>query len=148
MSTLIEELTIGPLAIEIAPYLAQGNDGEIFSILTRKDRQRLGRITSHDIKQYFSLIGLRIPIMESLAISCKEVTLALDDFPVFDLTLPLVQAKFIALLDSLVEEALIPDFTLENKLTLLALATETVSRVEELALPISIQQIAQARELL
>lgn len=148
MTTLIEELTTGPLAQAIAFDLAQGNDGAVLSALQRKDIARLGKITAHDIKQYFSLIDVRIPIMESTALSCRAVTLALDDFPVFDLTIPMVQVKFIALLDALVAEPLIPDFTEEHKAGLLAIATEYVSRLDILGLNVTHLDIAQARELM
>jgi hypothetical protein len=148
MPTLIDELINGQLSQEIAFDLAQGNDGAVLAVLQRKDISRLGKITAHDIKQYLSLIDVRIPIMESTAPACKAVTLALEDFPVFDLTIPAVQAKFIALLDALVAETLIPDFTEEHKATLLAIATEQVSRLDEIGLNATAQDIAQARELI
>jgi hypothetical protein len=148
MSTLIDELTTGPLSQEIAFDLSQGNDGAVLAVLQRKDVQRLGKITAHDIKQYLSLIDVRIPIMESSAPACKAVTLALEDFPVFDLTIPMVQVKFIALLDALVAEPLIPDFTEEHKATLLTIATEQISRLDEVGLNVTAQDIAQARELI
>jgi hypothetical protein len=142
--SLTEELTTGPLAAELAPLIAEGNDGAVLSVLNRKDISRLGRITAHDIKQYFSLIDLRIPIKDSPAASCRAVSLALEDFPTFDLTIPEVQAKFIAMLDALVAEELIPDFTEVHKATLLYLATETISRAEQLGINPSVQDIAQA----
>jgi hypothetical protein len=148
MTTLIEELTTGPLAQEIAFDLAQGNDGAVLAVLQRKDIPRLGKITAHVIKQYFSLIGVRRPIMESQSDSCKDVTLALNDFPVFDLTIPMVQAKFIALLNALVAEPLIPDFTEEHKEALLTIATEQVSRLDILGINATHLDIAQARELM
>lgn len=145
---LATELSTGPLAQEIAPHLASGNDGAIYGILTRKDIERLGRISAHDIKQYFSLIDLRLPILDSTAPSCRAVTLALEDFPIFDLTIPEVQTKFVSMLDALVAETLIPDFTETHKNTILYLATETVSRADQLKLNVSIENIAQARGLI
>lgn len=142
--TLLDELTTGPLAAEIATFIASGDDGAILAILNRKDIASPGRITAHDIKQYFSLIGLRIPIMDSPAPSCREVTVALEDFPVFALTIPEVYAHFVAVLDALVAETLIPDFTEEHKQTILYLASTTVSRADQLDFPVSIQAIAQA----
>ena len=144
MTILSDELTTGPLATELAPLIAAGEDGAILSVLNRKDISRLGRITAHDIKQYFSLIDLRIPIKDSTAASCRAVTLALEDFPVFDLTIPAVLAKFEAMLDALVAEELIPDFTETHKQTILYLATETISRAEELGINPTMQDIAQA----
>ena len=144
MSMLSEELTLGPLAAELAPLIAAGEDGAILAVLNRKDISRLGKITAHDIKQYFSLIDLRIPIKDSAAASCRAVTLALEDFPVFDLKIPTVLAKFEAMLDALVVEDLIPDFTETHKQTILYLATETISRVEELGINPTITDIRVA----
>lgn len=144
MTILSDELTIGSLSAELAPLIAAGEDRAILAVLNRKDISRLGKITAHDIKQYFSLIDLRIPIKDSTAASCRAVTLALEDFPVFDLTIPDVLAKFEAMLDALVAEELIPDFTETHKQTILYLATETISRVEELGINPTTQDIAQA----
>ena len=144
MTILSDELTTGPLAAEIAPLITAGDDGAILAVLNRKDISRLGRITAHDIKQYFSLIDLRIPIKDSTAASCRAVTLALEDFPVFDLTIPAILVKFEAMLDALVAEDLIPDFTETHKQTILYLATETISRAEQLGIHPTTQDIAQA----
>lgn len=144
MTILLDELTTGPRAAELAPLIAAGEDGAILAVLNRKDISQLGRITAHDIKQYFSLIDLRIPIKDSTTPSCRAVTLALEDFPVFDLTNPAVLAKFEAMLDALVAEDLIPDFTETHKQTVLYLATETLSRAEELGINPTTQDIAQA----
>lgn len=145
MSILSDELTIGPLAEELAPLIAEGRDKEVLAVLNRKDISRLGKITAHDIKQYFSLIDLRIPIRDSAAESCRAVSLALEDFPTFDLTIPEVQAKFIAMLDALVVEDLIPDFTETHKIALLYIATEVISRAEQLGINPTENDIAVAR---
>lgn len=134
---LIDELTTGPLAAEIAPFIESGDDGAILAILNRKDIASPGRITAHDIKQYFSLIGVRIPIMDSSAPSCREVTVALEDFPVFALTIPEVYAHFVAVLDALVAETLIPDFTETDKQTILYLASTQVSRAEQAGISVT-----------
>jgi len=143
-SELILELTTGPLAAELETHIVSGNDVEILHILNRKDIQSLGRITSHDLKQYFSLIGLRLPIMESTAASCREATIALEDFPVFDLTIPEVYSKFITTLDALVAEELIPDFTETHKATILYLAATTISRAEQLGVYLTNKDIIDA----
>lgn len=131
MSALAAELTTGPLAAEIAPFIAGRNYGAIAGILNRKDILVRAVLHSHDIKQYLSLIGLRLPIKDSIANSCREATLALEDFESFDLSNPMILAKFTAILDGLVSEILIPDFTETHKLTLLSMSDKLISRAEQ-----------------
>jgi hypothetical protein len=142
--SLFDELTAGPLAAEIAGFIESGADGAIAAALNRRDITVKGRLSSHDIKQYLSLVGLRLPIRDSSATSCRETSLALDDFESFDLSNPMILAKFTAILDGLVAETLIPDFTETHKATLLAMANNQISRSEQLGITIDIQQIAQA----
>jgi hypothetical protein len=141
---LILELTTGPLTAELETHIVSGNDVEILHILNRKDIHSPGKITSHDLKQYFSLIGLRLPIMESTTSSCREVTIALEDFPVFDLTISEVYSKFIATLDALVLDESIPDFTETHKATILYLAATTISRAEQLGVYLTNKDIIDA----
>jgi hypothetical protein len=141
---LLNEITNGPLKDELADALAAGDDITIYNVLNRKDIPSPGEITSHDIKQYLSLIGVRIPIMESTANACKAATVALDDFPLFKLTIPEVYAKFVEILDGLVAEVLIPTFTEDNKQALLYLASKQVSRAEQLGITISQADVARA----
>lgn len=141
---LLPELQQGPLAVEIAPLLASADCEGIYNALHRKDIQAYGSIASHDIKQYLSLERLRIPIRDSTALSCREATQAMADFPVFDLSNPLILATFEAILDGLVAEEMIPDFTETHKLTLLAMATKLVSRADQIGQPITIEDVRNA----
>jgi hypothetical protein len=142
--SLYDELTNGPLAAEIAPFILAGNDGAISAILNRKDIVGNGQLQAHDIKQYLSLIGLRLAIKDSNTPSCREATLALDDFDSFDLSNSIILAKFTVILDGLVADELIPDFTETHKLTVLALSQKLISRAEQLGLDCSILAIAKA----
>lgn len=142
--SLNNELTTGPLAAEISPFVATGNDGAIYEAMHRKDIAAKGVLPSHNIKQYLSLIGLRLPIKDSTAASCREASQALDDFDSFNLANPMILAKFTAILDGLVSEPLIPDFTETHKLTLLAMADVLVSRSDQLGYPVTVELIAQA----
>jgi hypothetical protein len=144
MSMLSSELTAGPLSVEIAPHITSGNDGAISEILCRKDISVKGQLKSHDIKQYLSLIGLRLPIKDSIAQSCREASQALEDFESFNLANNMILAKFTAILDGLVAETLIPDFTETHKLTILAMADKLISRAEQLGIDCSIPAIATA----
>ena len=142
--SLYDELTTGSLAAEIAPFIASGNDGAISEILNRKNITVLCGLTSHDIKQYLSLVGLRLPIIDSTAPACREATQALDDFDLFALDNPTILAKFSAILDGLVAETLIPYFTETHKATILYLANKQISRAEQLGMTIYITSIAQS----
>lgn len=142
--SLLDELTTGPLAAELAPLIAAGDDGAIYAALHRKDIVTDGSVTAHDIQQYLMLCDLLIPIEESTAASCKTATRALSLFPVFRTNIPEVKAKLISVLDGLVAETLIPDFTETHKATILAMAQTTVSRAEQIGVNPTIQDIAQA----
>jgi hypothetical protein len=87
-------------------------------------RTKVGKLSAHDIRQYLMLVDLLLPIESSQQPSCVAAARALDVFPVFDLSNPLIAAKFSAVLDGLVAEDLIPDFTEINKQTILSLAVE------------------------
>lgn len=137
MFSLYDELTTGPLAAEIAPFFTARNNAAIANIMNRKDIPAKDKLLSHDIKQYLSLIGLRLPIIDSPAQSCREAQQALDDFESFDLSNPMILAKFTVILDGLVAEILIPDFTETHKLTILGMADKLISRAEQLGITVS-----------
>jgi len=144
MFSLADELTTGPLAAEIAPFIAPGDDVAIVEVMNRKDIDAKGVLKSHDIKQYLSLVGLRLPIIDSGQMSCREATQALEDFDSFDLSNSMVLARFTSILDGLVTETLLPDFTETHKLTILAMAEKKISRAEQLKIDCSMQSIATA----
>lgn len=141
---LYDELTSGPLASELAPHIAAGNDGAIFDILHRKDIPSKGKVTAHDIRQYLMLNDLLLPIEASNALSCLATKRALEVFPILDLSIPAVLSKFEQVLDGLVAETLIPDFTEQHKTDLLSLGDILVSRADQIGEYITIESIAQA----
>jgi hypothetical protein len=134
MTTLIEELTNGPLAAELAPHITAGADGVVAAILNRKDIPAKGKVASHDIRQYLMLVDLLIAIEASPQPACVAAKRALEVFPVFDLSNPMILGKFTQVLDGLVAEDLIPDFTEVHKLTILSLADTFISRAEQAGL--------------
>jgi hypothetical protein len=145
MTTLLEELTSGPLAEELAPHIAVGADGVVAAILNRKDIPAKGKVASHDIRQYLMLVDLLIAIEASQQPACVAAKRALEVFPIFDLSNPMILGKFTQVLDGLVAEELIPDFTETNKLVILSLADTLISRAEQAGLgSVTIEQIAQS----
>ena len=144
MTTLQTELTSGPLAAELAPFVASGNEAAISEIMNRQDITVKGKLLTHDIRQYLMLVDLLLPIEAGLDPACKTASRALDIFPQFDLSNSMILAKFSAILDGLVADALTPAFTATTKATLLAMADRQISRAEQLGITISDLDIRKA----
>ncbi len=142
--TLHDELTTGPLAVELAPLIQAGNDSAILAVLNRKDIPAKGKISAHDIQQYLMLYDLLLAIESSPAQSCQAAKRALEIFPSFDLANQLILTKFTAILTGLEQEVLIPDFTAQHKVDLLALGDVVISRIEQVGINPTVQDIAQA----
>lgn len=85
-------------------------------------RTKVDKLTAHDIRQYLMLVDLLLSIESNNTPACKAATHALDVFPVFDLTNPMILGKFTQVMDELVADELVPDFTEEHKQTILSLA--------------------------
>lgn len=85
-------------------------------------RTRIGNLSAHDIRQYLMLVDLLLPIEASNSPACKAAARAMDVFPIFDLTNPMIAGKISQVLDGLVADELIPDFTETHKATILSLA--------------------------
>jgi len=134
MTTLAEELTSGPLAAELAPHITAGADGVVAAIINRKDIAAKGTVASHDIRQYLMLVDLLIAIEASPQPACIAAKRALEVFPIFDLSNPMILGKFTQVLDGLVAETLIPDFTETHKAVILSLADTLISRAEQAGL--------------
>lgn len=145
MLDLLDEFSNGPLAAELAPLIQSTDFAGILAVLNRKDITVYGNLSVHNVKRYVSLIGLRLPILDSTQPSCREFNLALEDFKDsgFDLSNPYVLAKITAVLDALVAETLIPDFTEEHKLALLSFGNKLISRAEQMGITVSITDIAK-----
>ena len=142
MTTLYDELTTGPLAAELAPLIAEGNDGVIVAVLNRKDIPGKKSITSHDIKAFFSVSGFYIPILDSPSLACREAILNLNLFESFDISNPAYLAKLTSILQGLVEEEMLPAFQQSHMDYVLALGDTFISRAEQLGINPSIQDIA------
>lgn len=146
MIDLSEELTTGPLSSELLPYIETKNFDAILAAFNRKDIAIRGKLTVHDVKQYISLLGLRIVFLDSTSLACREFNLALSDFSQsgFDLSIQPIYDKIVSVLDAIVLESTIPEFTEENKNILLSFGNKLVSRAEQLGIEITIDDITNA----
>lgn len=144
ITNLLTEIQTGPLSLELATSVSQGNDAEVLNVLNRKDIVVQGELSAHDIRKYLMLYDLLLPIENSTSQSCVVVKRALDIFPIFDLSDPIILSKFTSILDGLVADTLIPAFTIQNKNDILAMSNKKISRLEQLKLTININDIAKA----
>lgn len=87
-------------------------------------RTVVGKLTAHDIRQYLMLVDLLLPIEAADSPACKAATRALDVFPVFDLSQPLIADKFAQVLEGLVADTSVPGFDESNKTAILAMANQ------------------------
>lgn len=78
-------------------------------------------IATRDIKQYLILTGLWLGIKDSTSAAARIAVDALHNFDQFDTGNPLVEAKLTEILDALVVETQIPDFTVTHKAQILAM---------------------------
>lgn len=124
------EIDTGPLAATLAPLVAAGNDAAIAEVLNAKTVPAKGSVTTHNIRQYLMLVDLLLAIENTPTQTCIATKRALEVFPVFDLSNPWVLDKFTQIIDGLVAEALIPDFSETHKATILGMADTLVSRAE------------------
>lgn len=143
MSVLSEEIISGPLAVELAPFVAEGNDGAIVAILTRKDVPAVGVIQTADIRRYLFLNGLLLKIEEKSTEARKQTARALELFPFFTLSSALDLMAFTGLADALIADTDL-GFTETHKAELLAIAGTLVSRADILGITVTIQDVAQA----
>jgi hypothetical protein len=111
-----DAITSDPALMALVP------DTQAIADAMSQGRTVTGDVTAHDIRQYLMLVDLLLPIEESTSPTCKAATRALEIFPVFDLSNPMIAYKLGQVLDGLVADDLVPDFTEEHKLTILSLA--------------------------
>lgn len=138
MSILQDELTIGPLAGEIAPYLAAADDEAIADILNRKDIPAKGVVSTSEVQGYLMLHDLLLPIESGASMPCKTAGRALSVFTSFDFTRLAVLEKFTQTMDDLVADTtLAPAFTQTHKAEILALADKLISRAEQIGLNVT-----------
>jgi len=139
--TLLDEIQARP---ELQQYVDSGNDTAIVEFFNAKKVDAKGVIQSHDIRRYLSLEDLRLAIKEGSSEACKRTTLALEDFEFFDCSNPVILAKLDSVLSGLVADALVPDFTEQDKAIILSLANVKISLAEQLGLTVNYETVAEA----
>lgn len=142
--TLLQELTSGPLATELAPYIQAGNDGAILEVLNRKDIPAKGPVATSDIAAFLFAAGFWNTIKHGTSLACEDAIDALTLFKTFELDKPAYLARLTQVLDALVIEPLVPDFTEAHKNMILAMGDSLISRADQLGISPTIQDIAQA----
>jgi hypothetical protein len=140
--SLIEEITAGPLAAEITPYIASGDDAAIADTLNRRDIPAKKSVSAHDIRKYMMLNDLLLQIELSTEFPCIATKRALEVFETFDLSDALVLSKFTGMLDALMTTS--TGFATTHKAALLELGDTLVSRADLLGLTVTPTDVAQA----
>lgn len=125
------EIETGPLAATLAPMVAAGDDVGVAAAMNAKSVITKGTVSTHDIRQYLMLVDLLLPIENTATPTCIATKRALEVFPSFDLSNPMILNKFTQIIDGLVAEALIPDFSETHKATILGMANKMISRAEQ-----------------
>lgn len=142
---LIDELTTGPLAMELAPLIADGNDSAVLSVLNRRDIPAKGPVTTSSIKAFLFAAGLWNTIKHGTSVACEDAVDALTLFDTFELGNPVYLARLTQVLDALVAEPLVPDFTETHKAMILAMGDMLISRAEQIGIQPTENDIAVAR---
>jgi len=144
--TLYQELIEGPLAAEIAPFIAAGNDGAINAILTRKDIAVYGSISVNAFAIWAAKTGLRAAIQDhayTLQSPLRSIALTLLDFLQSSSarSLDFGNSDNCAMLEAwVVAGALTP----VQRDDLLAMALTTISRAEQQGVNADIAAIAHS----
>ena len=147
MPSLLEELTTGPLATELAPLITAGADGAILAVLNRRDIETLGTIKTNPFVIWAAKTGQRAVIEDTASNPLdplRSIALSLQD---------LVRGNLDQGLDfSITDTSAMADTWLAaGKMTqpmyedLMALATVIISRAEQLGINLSENDIAVAR---
>lgn len=141
---LLDELTNGPLAAEIAPHIAAGNDGVIWEILNRKDIPALGLVSNTDFMEWAAASGQRSVIEDTannINDPLRSVALALLDMIRGTSALDLNRPKVKLMAEGWHAAG---KMSLADKEELFSLGTASTSRAEQLGIQPSVGDIAQA----
>lgn len=118
-----------------AQYTSLG-DSDAANLLNAKNISIKKAVSSSDIRKYLLLVNKLIALEASQDASAIESNRALDLFTEFNVSETLVEAKLIALLDSLVIVTLINS---SDKSAILEMAEKTISRAGQLGLPVLVE---------
>jgi hypothetical protein len=143
---LLDELTTGPLAAEIEPFIADGDDGEIYAILHRKDIPVNGAVAVNDFAIWAASTGLRAAIQDhadNASSPLRSIALTLLDLLQGNLApaLDFGNAANVTMLNSWVAAGAL---TTPQRDTLLTLSQKLISRAEQIDTPVTYETIATA----
>jgi hypothetical protein len=144
--SLLDELQTGPLAAELAPFIASGDDGAIHAVLHRKDIAVNGTVAVNDFAIWAASTGLRAAIQDHAANAespLRSIALTLLDLLQGNLApaLDFGNATNVALLSAWVTAGAL---TTQQRDELLALSAKSISRAEQAGLTVTVTDIAQA----
>lgn len=144
---LLDELTTGPLANEIAPHITAGNDGAIVEILNRRDIPAYGWITAADLNTWFALHNAEYVNVKTLAMNEQSPFFAAANAllnclsgAIGENALNLAAPEIMALVNNWP----FVDQTGTAKAALLAKGQKLISRAEQLGIRVDTQTVAQA----
>lgn len=147
MSQLSDELTTGPLAAELAPLIAAGDDVAILAALNRRDIPALGVIKTNPFVIWAAKTGQRAVIEDTASNSVdplRSVGLALQDLVRGNLDQGL-DFSIADTADMAAAWLAAGKMTQQNYDDLMALAATTISRTEQLGISPTENDIAVAR---
>jgi len=122
------------LKTELADPVYTGmSDADAAAALNAQNVATFQKVEYSDVASYLMLVEKYLPISESATASAKSFMLAMNTFETFDLRKPGVETAVVNLLDALIVDGLI---TASDKAAILALADDTISRAQELGLPV------------
>lgn len=134
MNPLLDELTNGPLAAELAPLIVARNDADIVAVMNRKDIAVYGTISTNDLAIWSASSGLRAAIQDhanNAASPLRSIALTLLDLLTGNLerALDFGIAANVAMLEAWVTAGAITE---NQRDELLALSQKTVSRADQI----------------
>lgn len=144
--SLLDEIQNGPLAAELGPHVADGNDQAIADILNRADIPALGTISTNDFVIWAAASGQRAVIEDTasnVADPLRSVGLALQDLVRGNLQQGLDFSKPQTLAMAQAWKAA-GKMTQEQYDSLMALAATTVSRAQQLGISVDAMSVARA----
>lgn len=145
--SLYDELTTGPLAAEIAPHIASGNDGAIVEIMNRRDIPAYGWISCDDLMTWFAANKDEYINAETIAANtahplyaAAKMLLERSKLNATNQALNLGAPEIYALVNNWP----FVDQTGAAKAALLSKGQKLISRAEQLGISVDTQAVAQA----
>ncbi len=130
-----------------ADHVSQA-DEEIIESLVAKNLLGKKPIDSEDIIDYLFLHFLHTPIKRSTSEAAETARDGLERYKQFDIRVPEKEAALIRVLDDLVAEAGLPNFTAEHKTGILQLGNVMESWADQnIGCDVTVKDIRMARDL-